>query len=246
MQSTPIKVGIVNYLNTKPLLFGLQKLHDQKIIDLILDYPANVADALINNIVDIGLVPIASLPHIPNSKIISNYCIASNRKVASVCLFSEVPMHEIKSVMLDYQSRTSVQLVQILFRHLWKQEVQYVAASEKYMEQISNTQAGIIIGDRALENLDRYKYVYDLAEAWIELTNLPFVFAAWVSTKIFSNEFIQLFEKANAEGFQNISFIVKQQNFKPYDLNTYYTKNICYQLDAEKHQSIEMFLNYIK
>ncbi len=245
MQETPIKVGIVNYLNTKPLLYGLQLLHVQKSIELILDYPAKVAKALQNKSIDIGLVPIAIIPEIPHAKIVGTHCIASNNKVASVCLFSKVPLSEIKNVLLDYQSRTSVQLVKILFNKLWKQEVNYISATENYIDNIEGDTAGVIIGDRALALANNYIYVYDLAAAWKELTQLPFVFAAWVSAHALPDGFIQSFEKANAQGLQHINEIVEAQNYLAYDLHKYYTYNISYVLDAPKHQAIELFLQYI-
>src|SRR5450432_4889628 len=105
-----IRVGIVNYLNTKPLLYGLQKPSISEQIELIRDYPAKLVDLLINNEIDLGLIPVAAIPQLPASHIVGNYCIGTEGEIASVALFSEVPMNEIKKVWLDYQSRSSVAL----------------------------------------------------------------------------------------------------------------------------------------
>jgi chorismate dehydratase len=246
MQIMPLRVGIVNYLNTKPLLYGLQQLHEQNVIELILDYPANVATALQNNTIDIGLVPIAILPKLPTAQIIGNHCISSNKQVASVCLFSKVPISEIETVLLDYQSRTSVQLVQILFKKYWKRKVLFKSATTNYISEINGTTAAVIIGDRAFEQLQNYPYVYDLAEAWNTFTSLPFVFAAWVSNVKLSAEFLAAFEKANALGLDHLVSIAEKQNYEPYDLQKYYTENISYVLDTEKRKAIELFLQYIQ
>src|SRR5690606_10100493 len=110
------------------------------------------------------------------------------------------PMAEIKSVYLDYQSRTSVRLAKLLFKEYWKQDIEFIDAPENYIEYINSTRAGVIIGDRALQQLTNFEYVYDLAEAWKEWTNLPFVFAAWIANKELPAGFIEKFNQANQSG----------------------------------------------
>jgi chorismate dehydratase len=113
-------VGAVSYLNTKPLIYGFEKGMMKESVELVFDYPSNIAAALLNDEIDIGLVPVAIIPERDSFQIVSNYCISCNGEVASVCLFSEVPVQEIKTVLLDYQSRTSVKLVQLLLKEYWK------------------------------------------------------------------------------------------------------------------------------
>src|ERR1700704_692385 len=88
-----IKVGVVNYLNTKPLLYGLQQSPISERIELIEDHPARLADLLMNNEIDLGLIPVATIPNLSEYHIVGDYCIGSEGEVASVCLFSEVPMN---------------------------------------------------------------------------------------------------------------------------------------------------------
>ena len=83
-------------------------------IDLVIDYPANVAKLLVENKIDIGLIPVAAIPLLREHYIISDYCIGCDGEVASVCLFSQVPINEIETILLDYQSKTSVALLQLL------------------------------------------------------------------------------------------------------------------------------------
>ncbi len=109
-----IKIGAVNYLNTKPLLYGIRNHEVINHIELIEDYPARIADMLLKDDLDVGLVPVAIIPELKNWNILGNYCIGCDGPVASVCLFSEVPMEQITTVVLDYQSRTSVILLQIV------------------------------------------------------------------------------------------------------------------------------------
>src|ERR1043165_5988838 len=109
-----IRVSAVNYLNSKPFIFGLQNSDIINEIDLQLDIPSVCADKLEENKVDIGLVPVAILPELEEHHIISDYCIGADGEVSSVLLLSDVPLDEIKSIHLDYQSRTSVMLAQVL------------------------------------------------------------------------------------------------------------------------------------
>src|SRR5687767_5973358 len=103
-KGSKIRVGIVNYLNTKPLLYGLKLPPVNDLIDLVGDYPSRLVDKLVNKEIDLGLIPVAAIPGLPKHHIIGNYCIGTEGEIASVALFSEVPMNEIKKVYLDYQS----------------------------------------------------------------------------------------------------------------------------------------------
>ena len=88
-------------------------------IELIGDYPSRLADMLLNAEIDIGLVPVAVLPKLKEYHIISDFCIGTEGEIASVALFSEVPMQEVKKVLLDYQSQTSVALLKYLMKEYW-------------------------------------------------------------------------------------------------------------------------------
>jgi chorismate dehydratase len=241
-----INIGAVSYLNTKPLIYGIKNSALIKDINLIEDYPAKIADLLINDKIDIGLVPVAVIPQINNASIISNYCIGAINQVASVCLFSDVKIENIEKVILDYQSRTSVELCKILFKHHWKINVEFIDGGMNFRNQINGTTAGIVIGDRAFEQRNINNYVYDLAEAWINFTSLPFVFAAWVSNKKMNQTFIDEFNTANAAGVENIWHVVAELKNKLYNLEHYYTKNISYILDDEKRKGLNLFLQYLK
>ena len=242
------RIGAVSYLNTRPLLLGIEQESFLNSIDLVKSYPANIAQDLLSGQIDIGLVPVAILPQLSNPHIVSNYVIGANGAVASVALFSEVPIDEIKSIYLDYQSRTSVQLLKILLSQFWKKEVEFISATEGYIAQISGTTAGVIIGDRALENLSKYPYVYDLGLAWKQHTGLPFVFAAWVANQPIPSEFMAAFEAANGYGLANLDEVIAliPAQEQVYDLHKYYTENISYVYDEEMKQGLAAFLNFIK
>ncbi len=241
-----IRVGAVNYLNTKPLIYGFEKGMMKEAIDLVIDYPANIANQLVNNEIDIGLIPVAAIPRLKDWHVNSNFCIACDGAVASVALFSDVKLKEIKIILLDYQSRTSVALLKILLKEHWDIAPVLMEASEGYESSINGTTAGLVIGDRALNQRLKNKYIFDLGEGWKEMTRLPFVFAAWVSYKPMSVEFINLFNEANKFGINNLEEVVKENPFKAYDLHKYYTENILFEPEFDKLEIITIFLKKLK
>ncbi|MGZ8541097.1 MAG: menaquinone biosynthetic enzyme MqnA/MqnD family protein [Chitinophagaceae bacterium] len=243
---TKIRVGIVNYLNTKPLIYGLQKEPVSKMIELIGAYPAKLAQMLADDEIDVGLIPVAVIPQLPSYHIIGNYCIGTEGEIASVCLFSEVPMHEIRKVYLDYQSRSSVALLKWLMKESWGINPEIIQAEdETYRQQIKGTTAGLVIGDRALEQRKISTFIYDLGSEWRLITGLPFVFAAWVSTKLLPDHFIKIFDEANGMGLKHLDEIIRETPFDLYDLKKYYMIHLSYQLDERKKRGMNKFLELI-
>lgn len=240
-----IRIGAVSYLNTKPLIYGFEQGMMASPTELLFDYPANIAARLLNREIEIGLVPVAIIPLLPEHYIISDYCIGATGEVASVCLFSDVPLEEIGTVLLDYQSRTSVELLKILLEEHWKISPVLVAASADYEKDIMGTTAGLVIGDRAFKQRLRSKYIYDLGAAWQAMTGLPFVFAAWVSNTKLSDDFQEEFNSANKAGLDNLDEVIRAVDYKLYDMRQYYTKNISYGLDGQKKEGLQLFLQYI-
>ncbi len=241
-----IRVGAVSYLNTKPLLYGVKQSPSlMNEIDLVEDYPARIAEMLLNDEIDVGLVPIAIIPKLKEHYIITDYCIGAEDEVASVALFSEVPINNVEKVLLDYQSRTSVALAKILLRDFWKVDPVIEQGNENFREQISGNTAAVVIGDRAFEQKNASAYTYDLALAWKQMTNLPFVFAAWVANKNLPMEFQNSFNQANAYGLQKIADVVLENPYNEYDLTTYYTKNMSYDLTDQKREGLNKFLSML-
>ena len=242
-----IKVGIVNYLNTAPLIFGLKNSPVIDQIELIPDYPANLAKDLLDGTIDIGLVPVAVIPQLSQWWLMSDYCIGCEGPVASVCIFSDVPIEKTERVLLDYQSGTSVELAKLLIKDYWKLDPQLINASEDFQQHIHGNTAGLVIGDRSFAQRKVSKYAYDLGEAWKSYTGLPFVFAAWISNKPLDSEFVRLFNEANAFGVNNIPKVIASLNFNnSVDLEEYFRKYISYNLDEDKRKALRKFLQHLK
>ncbi len=237
-----IRVGAVSYLNTKPLIYGIEKGEMKDEVDLVVAYPAKIAAMLANDEIDVGLVPVAIIPKLHEHYIISDYCIGSDGEVGSVCLFSEVSMGKIENILLDFQSMTSVELLKILIKQYWKIDPFFISISEDYRKDIKGTTAGLIIGDRALEQRKISKYIYDLGSEWKKFTGLPFVFAAWVSNKKLDEAFINRFNKANLTGLQQIDKVITENPYEFFDLKKYYTSYINYSLDEKARKGLQLFL----
>ncbi len=237
-----IRIGAVSYLNTKPLVYGFEQGLMRDEVVLINDYPSRIAAMLLNDEIDVGLVPVAIIPEMQQFHIISDYCIGAEGEVSSVCLFSETPLEDVTQVLLDYQSRTSVALTKILLRDYWKITPGLIDAREDFREQIKGTTAGLVIGDRALQQRTISPYVYDLGMAWKEFTGLPFVFAAWISNKPLDDKFIAAFNEANKVGLDNIDEVVRLNPYPVFDLKRYYTSSIDYNLNKEKKKGMQLFL----
>ena len=239
-------MGAVNYLNTKPLIYGFMKGMMKDEVGLVLEYPAKIAAMLLNNEIDVGLVPVTIIPKLKEQYIISDYCIGCDGEVGSVCLFSEVPLDKIERILLDYQSKTSIDLLKILIDKYWKITPDLITTSADYRNEIKGTTAGLIIGDRAMEQRKLSAYIYDLGSAWKKYTGLPFVFAAWVSNKKLSPLFIEGFNKSNFTGLQQIDKVVNENPYELFDLKSYYSSYINYHLDEKAKKGLNCFLSLLK
>src|SRR6185312_8778757 len=214
-------------------------------VDLLIDYPSKIAAMLLSDEIDLGLMPVAVIPEMKEHYIISDYCIGSEGEVASVCLFSQVPLYDIKTILLDYQSRTSVALLKVLIKEYWKINVVFQNTSNGYQSEISGTTAGLIIGDRALMHRKKSHFIFDLGEEWKNFTGLPFVYAAWVSNKKLDSDLIQRFNEANAFGLNKIDEVVHENPYKDFDLHHYYTDCISFEMDENKKKGLRFFLEQL-
>jgi len=212
-------------------------------IELVMDYPANVAAFLINDQIDAGLVPVAIIPLLKEHYVIADYGIACDGEVASVCLFSDVPLAAIKSIYLDYQSRTSVELLKILLKEHWKITPTLIIGAQNFENEIKGDTAGLVIGDRAFTQRLKSKYMYDLGLAWKEMTGMPFVFAAWISNKKLPEDFIAAFNEANAIGLIKLDEVISRNPYPDFDLKAYYTQNIKFNLEPGMFTAMDLFLS---
>lgn len=173
-----IRVGAVNYLNTKPLIYELENLAPG--IELILDVPSRLADLLGRDELDVALIPAIEYFRAGNYSIVPGLCIASHGPVLSVTLFSRVPWMQIRRLALDEGSRTSAALAQILLRERYGVRPDIVPLPLDREAEEADADAVLLIGDRAMRAcLPGFAHAYDLGQEWRDWTGLPFVYAFW-------------------------------------------------------------------
>jgi chorismate dehydratase len=173
-----VRLGAVSYLNTKPLVYGLDARPD--LFSVRFDVPAKCADLLRTGDVDLGLIP--AIEYLRGQyAIVPGVAIGSDGPIASVAVFSRVPVADIRTLALDESSRTSVALTRVLCRHRWHIAPAFTPAQPDLDAMLDKADAALIIGDPALE-LDAARRgvdKIDLGSEWHALTGLPFVYAMW-------------------------------------------------------------------
>ncbi len=242
-----IKISAVSYTNTKPFLYGIQHSDIINDIDLSLDAPADCAQKLIDNTVDIGLIPVAAVLQLREWYIISDYCIGAVGAVNSVFIFSNCDIKEVKRIQLDPQSRSSNNLAKVLMKNHWKIAPQQITGAEDYSFSDDPYTAFVQIGDRTFGKKDQYPYAYDLAEEWQKFTGLPFMFAGWIANKPIAPAFIDRFNEALKYGLDHRQELFRELPHRDdFDVEDYLTHKIDFPLTDKKKQAFHLFLEYIR
>jgi chorismate dehydratase len=243
-----IRISAVKYANTYPFIYGLIESGFDKRIILETDHPADCAAKLISGSVDIGLIPVASLPLLKEYYIISDFCIGANGDVRTVMLLSNCPFEKIETIYLDYRSRSSVNLTKVLAKNSWKKEFRWFNTSKGFdFINIGLNEAVVLIGDQCFEFENSFRYKTDLAREWKKFSGLPFVFACWTANKELDNQFIEEFNKVLQLGVNNIDAVVEKTgntgSITGEVLKKYLTENIDYDFNDEKKKGLELFLD---
>ncbi|MDZ4687450.1 MAG: menaquinone biosynthesis protein [Planctomycetaceae bacterium] len=182
IEDCPLRVGVVSYLNSKPLFEDLAELLPDA--DIRLDYPSRLADQLAAGELDVALIP--SVEYFRgqhrNYEIVSDACVAARGPVLSVKLYSRVPPGKIRTLALDEGSRTSATLARVLLVERYGVEPQLEPLPMQCTTQDTLADAVLLIGDRAMfPPEEQFPVTWDLGQEWFEWTGLPFVFAMWVA-----------------------------------------------------------------
>ncbi len=175
----PIILGAVDYLNARPLVYGLELRSD--LFTLRFDPPSKCAALLHEGSMDVGMIPSIEYLRGPAYRIVPGMAIASFGPVASVALFSKKPIAQVRSIALDTSSRTSVGLLRVLCSEQFGIEPTFYPQAPDPATMLRGCDAALIIGDPALfldhEALGVSKI--DMGEQWTSMTGLPFVWAFW-------------------------------------------------------------------
>ena len=243
----PIRITAVSYYNTLPFIYGLKHSGLLSGYELSLDVPSECARKLITDEADIGLIPIGALPGIPGYHLVSDLCIGADKDVKSVLLLSNAALPHLKTIFLDTDSLTSVNLVKILAEKFWKISPEWKSLKEM-KGKLSSDEGMVLIGDKTFGLCTQFPFCYDLAGEWIKFTGLPFVFAVWISRKLLPANFSASFQSALAWGVdhrENSTIMAINPHITEQELVSYLKNDISYPLDAQKLKGMELFLKYL-
>jgi chorismate dehydratase len=242
-----IRISAVSYTNTKPFMYGLEHTGIMDKIELSLDMPSDCAQKLIDDVVDIGLIPVAAILSLPKWNIVSDYCIGAIGPVNSVFIFSNCDIKDVKTLQLDPQSRSSNNLGKVLLKNYWKVTPEMVTDAVDYTQSADPNTAFVLIGDRTFGKKEQYPFVYDLAEEWQKFTGLPFLFAAWIANKPIPQEFMDEFNASLKYGLDHRAELLKELPQRAdFDLEDYLMHRLDFNVTEDKKKALYLFLDYIK
>jgi chorismate dehydratase len=244
-----VRVGAVGYLNARPLTWALDQAPDRW--DMRYDVPAVCADLLRTGAVDVGLTPSIEYLFGDDYLFVPGMGIGSDGPVATVALYSTVPVAAIRRIALDTSSRTSVTLIRVLCRHHFGIAPVFVSHEPDLRAMTVACDAAVLIGDPALdadhEALGLAKF--DMGTAWKEMTGLPFVYAAWTGRPgALSPADVEALGRARADGLAHIHDIAAE--YAPDDAPRraraarYLRDNVRYALADREREGLQRFLDY--
>jgi chorismate dehydratase len=241
-----LRVGIVNFLNSKPLAWGFLKGHHADLFAPSFHPPAQVARLLGAGDLDVGLIPSIEVQRIPNLRVLPDLCIAAHHEVRSVLLVSRGPIEKVERVALDQNSRTSAALLRILMHERWGLSPEYVHAPPEPERMLEEADAALLIGDPALR-VERERYqVTDLAAEWQALTGLPFVFAVWaVRPEVEIPDLAFYFKSSLRYGISSMDMLVREaaaeMGLDSAEVRAYLTENLSFFLREAELEGLQEF-----
>lgn len=239
------KIGAVSYLNTKPLVAGLEEAAYD--FDVIFDLPSRLADRLSAGELDVALIPVIEAVADDQYTIVSDACIACTGPVWSVKLMSRVAGEQIKTLALDEGSRTSSALAQILLNRKFGVQPRCSSLPIDHDWRNVQTDAVLIIGDRAMKaHHPEFPFVWDLGETWNQWTGKPFVFAVWAArTESDLDRLDRVLALARDRGLRELKEISLEQAPR-YDLSDdeclrYLRDNLHFNLGVDEKSGLDLF-----
>jgi chorismate dehydratase len=243
-----VRIGAVGYLNARPLTWALDR--DPERWAIRYDLPAVCASLLQAGDVDLGLTPSIEYLHAPDYRFVPGIGIGSRGAVTSVAIFSTRPIDDVRTIALDTSSRTSVALTRVLCHDWFEIAPEFVPQGPSLEAMTAAHDAALLIGDPALEAdaaaLGLTKI--DLGEAWLAMTGLPFVYAAWTGRPgaVTAGD-VRALQVARDEGLANIPAIAAE--YAPGNAAhqaraaAYLRDNVRYELGPDEVAGLQLFLD---
>ncbi len=232
-----VRISIVEYLNTAPLVRGFTHGPLRGKYELSFTVPSQCAEALRSGVVDVAIIPAIEYQRIPDLVILPNLSIASKKSVRSLLLVSKKPVQEVTRIALDRSSRSTQALTRILCEKFWHIKPEFFEAAPDLPAMLQQADAALLIGDPALQlaiacvpGADRDAagdvvstaslaglshngpiYIYDIVEKWRAMTSLPAVLAVWAARpEAVTPELVQDFQDSLAFGLEHVDAIASE------------------------------------
>jgi chorismate dehydratase len=245
-----MQIGAVTYLNTRPLVWGLERRLQAAFgtaTRLHFDYPSRLADQLAAGVLDVALIPSIEFFRSGDYQLVSNAAIACRGPVWSVRLLSRVPLEQIRTLALDEGSRTSQALVQVLLWQLYHLRPKLVPFPLDADAATVHADALLMIGDRAMHPPQgEFCEIWDLGDRWCRWSELPFVFAVWAARKdVEIGELEPLLNSARDEGCCHLDAIAAKeagpQGLTVSDCQRYFAENLHFHLGRAELAGLDLF-----
>ena len=243
-----IRIGAVSYLNTKPLVHGLERGLGAERLELSHDVPSRLTERMLADELDIALLPVVSLAALPGLELVPGLGITTFGPSLSVLLLAGRPIDRVRSVALDRESNTSNALTRVLFSEAWKGEPRFEPGPPEATEALESFDAVVRIGDKALfEQPADGVTVHDLGEVWTRHTGLPFVFAAWAARPgVVDRELYGMLHASRRSGRAALDEIARDFEWRgrrdPALVERYLGDHIHYRLGSAELRAIRLFL----
>ena len=242
----PIRIGAVSYLNARPLVRGLERWPDRFLVRY--DVPSRCAALLHDGAIDLGLIP--AVEYLGGDyHIVPDVAVASDGPVASVALFTRVPVERIRSIALDTSSRSSTTLMRVLCAHHFRISPDFAHEEPDLHGMLARHDAALLIGERALfaDPPGAAIEKVDLGAAWQRLTDLPFVYAFWAGTPgILTRDDVDRLQEARATGEHQVHEVAAgffpDDTAKQQEGARYLRENIRFRLGPREQAGFERFL----
>jgi chorismate dehydratase len=248
------RVASVSYLNALPLTWGLSQGSGKDSFDLAFHPPAECARLLQDGMVDMALIPSVEFERILGLVAVPGTGVISRREVRSVLLMTRTDPSDIRTLAVDFNSRTSVALTQIVLARGHGCRPEMVTMPPDPEAMLARCDAALVIGDPALRASVRAETappgqgprLIDLAGAWHEMTGLPFVFAFWACRPVLdAPAMAEVLERSLQEGVQAIDRIAEAESGRtgiaPPAIASYLRRNIRYRLGPEESESLRLY-----
>ena len=243
------RIGAVVYLNARPLTWALDR--DPGRWTIRYDLPSICSSLLHAGEVDLGLVPSIDYLQSPDYRFVPGVGIGSRGRIASVALYSRLPLDQIQTIALDTSSRTSVTLIRVLCHYRFGITPEFIQHGPDLAAMTTRHDAGLLIGDPAFdadhEALGLRKI--DLGEEWTAMTGLPFIYAAWTGRAgAVSAADVEALQRAQADGVRAADAIAAEYGrgdaVRTARAAAYLRDNVRYGLGPDEAAGLQLFLDY--